>query len=155
MHLYTLLKGGGRDITTDLVARRKRRSVQNGRVPFEQMAVGIEEVDLRIAGGRVGLDNDFEGMVVGVVFVEAGGVQFFDCGAEAGNAKRDVRFVNFESSGRAPERGGDGDDVEFLAARELEPRAGEIEGSGARKFGEAEEIAVEGAGSLEVGDGEL
>jgi hypothetical protein len=67
-------------------------SIKSGRIPLNKMSVWIKEIDLRVSGGRVRLNDDLERVVIGQIFMKIGRVQLFYSGAETVDAKGEVSF---------------------------------------------------------------
>jgi hypothetical protein len=131
-----------------------RRSVKSRGVPLHKMPVGVQEVDLRVAGGRVGFDDDFLRVIIGQIFVKTSGVQLFECAAETFDTEGNVSFVDVHGRSRPPARIGHPNDVKLLAVRELEPctRKRKVR---ALQFRESKKTAIKSSRLFDVADGDL
>ena len=126
--------------------------VEGFAVEFDDVAVGIEDVDLRVAGDGVGTELEAAEVVGGEVFAEALFVQPVERFAIARDAQREVNVLGIVGAAGALHGAFADDDVEVLVVvADAEPEAGECERRPV-DFLHLKNVAIESAGAFEIVD---
>lgn len=127
-------------------------SVEGLAVEFDDVAVGIEDVNLGMAGDGVGAELEAVEVVGGEVFAEALGVQPVEYFTIARDTEGEVNVLGVVGAAGALHGAFADDDVEMLVVvTDAEPEAGEFERRTVDLL-HLENVAIEGAGAFEVVD---
>jgi len=122
-------------------------------VEFDDVAVGVEDVDLRMAGDGVWAELEAEEVVGGEVVAKALGAEPRESLLIAGDAEGEVNVPGIVGLVAAHHRLGAEDDVDVAAVTDLKPDARKRE-RGTRDLLELEDVAIEAAGALDVVNGD-
>jgi hypothetical protein len=121
-------------------------------VEFDDVAVGIEDVELGMASDGIGAELEVAKIVGFHIFAEALFVEPVERFAIALYAQGEVNVLRIVRPASALQRAHTDDDVEMLfGVADAEPQAREIERR-ALDFLEFEDVPIEAAGALEIVD---
>jgi hypothetical protein len=129
---------------------KQRGLIEGFAVEFDDVSVGIEDVDLGVAGDGVGAEHDAAEVFGGKVFAEALCVQPVEGFAVARDAQGEVDVLRIVGAAGALHSAFADDNVQVLVVvTDAEPEAGEFEWRPV-DFPHLENVTIKAAGAFKV-----